>query len=229
MQEFFSIYSRIENPTWEMIIFSFILSFLLSSLIAFTYQKTTQKAIKLHGLIQAFISSALIATMVLQAIGDNIASGLGMLGALNIIQFRTNLRNPRDAVFMFASLGAGIACGLYGFLIAILGASLFCILSFIIRYSPYHFSSTIGWNIKIRSDEFVRLSDDFQGVMDEYCFFWTMNSLLQEKEKLPDSSNNKYVYEYNIEFKNEDLQKDFLKALNYLQIQIVSLSKKSNK
>jgi uncharacterized membrane protein YhiD involved in acid resistance len=168
MQEFFSTYSRIENPTWEMIIFSFILSFLLSALIAFTYHQTTQNAIKHHGLIQTFIAGAMIATMVLQAIGDNIASGLGMLGALNIVQFRTSLRNPRDSIFMFASLGVGISCGLYGFIIATLGTSLFCGLSFLILYSPFHFSNLVSWNIKIKTNELTRLSDDFKITMDEY-------------------------------------------------------------
>ncbi len=233
MQEFFSIYSRIENPTWEMILFSFILSFLLSALIAYTYQRTTQNSIKHYGLIQAFISSAMIATMVLQAIGDNIASGLGMLGALNIVQFRTNLRNPRDSVFMFAALGVGISCGLYGFLIAILGALLFCALSFMIRYSPFHFSNLIDWNIKIKSEELVRLSDDFKSVMEEYCSYWTLESILQEKEKVPENgntnTNGSNIYEYNLQFKDDTLQKDFLQALNYLQIQIVSLSKKGNR
>ena len=124
-----SIYSKIENPTFEMILFTFLLSFLLSALIAFTYNMTTRSTLRTTNFIQSLMLSALIATMVLQAIGDNVASGLGMLGALTVIQFRTALRNPRDIVFMFAALGTGIACGLYGFFIAILGVFFFCFLA----------------------------------------------------------------------------------------------------
>jgi uncharacterized membrane protein YhiD involved in acid resistance len=228
MQDFFSTYSRIESPTWEIVIFSFILSFLLSAIIAFTYHKTTQTAIKHYGLPQTFVAGAVIATMVLQAIGDNIASGLAMLGALNIVQFRTTLKNPRDSIFMFASLGVGITCGLYGFAIAVVGTCFFCVLGVLILYSPFHFSNLISWKVKVKTEELVRLSDDFKKVMDEYCIYWLLESIEQDKTK--DLLNpNLLIYKYTLQFKNEANEKDFLLALNYLGIQIVGLSKKNMK
>lgn len=44
--------------------------------------------------------------------------GPGMLGALAIVRFRTNFRDPRDIIFMFASLAAGISVGVKGYTIA---------------------------------------------------------------------------------------------------------------
>ncbi len=87
----------------------------------------------------------------------------------------------------------------------------------------------VAWNIRLRSEELVRLSDDFQSVMNEYCVYWTLESMLQEKIVTPEGTISMNVYEYNLQFKNEDMQKDYLQALNYLQIQIVSLSKNKNK
>lgn len=92
---------------------------------AITYQNTSNITIKSSNYIQSLILSSLVATTIMQAIGDNVAVGLGMLGALSIIQFRTNFRDPRDIIFMFAALGTGIACGVYGFYVAILGTILF--------------------------------------------------------------------------------------------------------
>jgi uncharacterized membrane protein YhiD involved in acid resistance len=227
MQDFFSTHARIENPTWEMVIFSFILSFLLSAVIAFTYHKTTQSAIKHYGLLQTFMAGAVIATMVLQAIGDNIASGLGMLGALNTVQFRTTLKNPRDSIFMFAALGVGITCGLYGFAIAVIGTCFFCVLSVLILYSPFHFSNLMSWKVKVKTEELVRLSDDFKNVMNEYCSYWILESINQDKTK--ELNPNLLIYEYTLQFKDEAKQKDFLLALNYLGTQIVGLSKKNMK
>ena len=230
MQSFFSVYAKIDNPTWEMIIFTFILSFLLSGLIAFTYEKTTHNTVKHFGLIQAFILSSLISTMILQAIGDNAAAGLGMLGALQIVQFRTAVKNPRDIIFMFASLGAGIACGLYGFFIATLGTCLFCIIAFLIRFSSFHFSHLIVWNINIRSEEIVRLSDDFNLNMSQYCHFWTLEGFNQDndKEKLLKNPNSK-LYQYTILLKDEDKKRDLLHALSLMEIDVVSLKKKNDK
>jgi uncharacterized membrane protein YhiD involved in acid resistance len=201
----------------------------LAALIAFTYHKTTQNAIKHYGLIQTFIAGSMIATMVLQAIGDNIASGLGMLGALNIVQFRTTLRNPRDSIFMFAALGVGIACGLYGFIIAGLGTLLFCGLSFLILYSPFHFSNLMSWNIKLKMDELMRLSSDFEGVMTEFFHYWALEGITQEKTGTKELVDNSRIYEFTLQFKDEVKQKDFLQALSFLNISIVSLSKKNNK
>ena len=213
-----------------MILFTFILSFLLSALIAFTYEQTTHSTVKNYGLIQVFILSSMISTMILQAIGDNAAAGLGMLGALQVIQFRTTIKNLRDTVFMFACLGCGIACGLYGFFIAGMGSLLFCLIAFLIRFSPFHFSHLITWKITLRSEELMRLSDDFKIVMDEYCHFWTLESFNVEVVKDPLSIEPKMnLYEYTLLFKNEDRQRTFLQALSYLQVEITSLKKKNEK
>lgn len=210
-----------------MIVFSFILAFLLSGLIAFTYKKTTNNDIKHPGLLQTFIAGALISAMVLQAIGDNIASGLAMLGALNVIQYRTNFKNPRDSIFVFASLGCGIACGLYGFLVAILGVSFFCVLSFVIWFSPYHFSNFTVWSVKMKAEESVRLGANFNSALDEYCSYWTLESISADKEKVREEGYvEKPTYNFTIKFKDESYQRDFLLAMNFCKVKVLNLSKK---
>jgi hypothetical protein len=128
MQEFLSLYSKMENPTLEMVLFTFLLAFLCSVSIGFTYYFTTPTTLKTANYIQALVLSSVIATMILQSIGDNVASGLGIIGALTIINFRTAFRDPRDIIFMFAALGVGIACGSYVFVIAAAGTAMFCAL-----------------------------------------------------------------------------------------------------
>jgi len=121
MLDFFTIENSSENPTFILILYTVLFSFLLSSLIAFTYDKTSRNITKPVHYIQALILISIVAATVMQAIGDSVARGLGMLGALAIIRFRTTLRNPRNMAFMFASIAVGIACGVYGFVIAIVG------------------------------------------------------------------------------------------------------------
>ncbi|MFK7980836.1 MAG: DUF4956 domain-containing protein [Saprospiraceae bacterium] len=226
MQDFFSTYSRIENPTWDMMLFSFVLSFLLSGLVAFTYNKTTKNEIQPVGMLHALIGGPLIATMILQSIGDNIASGLGMLGALTIVRYRTNLNSPRDAVFIFAALGIGISCGLFGFLIALFGTIMFCLLSFVVFMSPFHFAKKKSWEVKIKSEELVRLSAEFIDGMNEYCGYWNLRSLTTEKPSTVNPANpNTYLYLYSIQFKSEEKQQDFLKMLRVLNISLVFLKK----
>ncbi|HEY8379812.1 MAG TPA: DUF4956 domain-containing protein, partial [Nannocystis sp.] len=60
------------------------------------------------------------------AVGNSIAAGIGIAGGLSIIRFRTALRDPRDMMFVFAGLAAGIASGLGGHKAALLGTIVFC-------------------------------------------------------------------------------------------------------
>ena len=106
MVDFFSIQNSTENPTLLLIIYTVLFSFLLSSLIAFTYEKTSREISKPMYFIQALVLLSIVTATVMQAIGDSVARGLGMLGALAVIRFRTTLRNPRNIVFMFFFIGS---------------------------------------------------------------------------------------------------------------------------
>lgn len=226
MQNFLSVYSKIQNPTIEMVLFTFLLSFLLSTLVAFTYDKTTVRTYRATNFLQSLILCSMTSTMVLQAIGDNVASGLAMLGALNIVQFRTALRNPRDSVFMFASLGSGIACGLYGFLIAILGIVFFCSIATLVRFTPFHIGHHAIWRLKIKGEEKTRLSEDFEQAMNEYCLNWEQDAV---NYVVKEEANHIREYEFTTLFHDDSRQQDFLKALEFMNMAIVSLIKQSEK
>lgn len=235
MTSFFSIYTKIENPTLGMVFFTFLLSFCLSGLLAFTYQKTTLVASNSRSnFLQSLILGALIATMVLQAIGDNVASGLAMLGALNIVQFRTKLSTPRESIFMFSALGVGISCGLFGFFIAILGTFVFCFVAFTMRFThlqeqpvplkPTKPAKKTEFTLKIGSDEHIRLHADFEGIMSQYCSHWWQEGVIYSQNP---SSVSWRDYTFVIVFKDIKMQQDLLTALEHNNMKIVSLEIKT--
>lgn len=114
---------------------SFILAFVLAVLLVIIYQVTTPQGKQNRQFLQALILLSLVAAMIMMAIGNNIARGLGILGALSIIRFRTNIRNPRNITFTFASLAAGLACGIHGFAVAIIGTVSFSLVALFLRLS----------------------------------------------------------------------------------------------
>jgi len=75
--------------------------------------------------------------MMIMAIGNNLARGLGILGTLAIIRFRTPIREPRDMVFLFASLGVGIACGAHTFNVAIVGTLVLSATILYLHWAPF--------------------------------------------------------------------------------------------
>ncbi len=115
---------------WHSTLVSLLLAFLLSSLIAITYEKTFKGLSWSSNLLQSMVLGSMVAALIMIAIGDNIARGIGIVGSLAIIRFRTNLRDPRDLIFLFASLGVGIASGVQSYSTALVGTAMFCMVSF---------------------------------------------------------------------------------------------------
>ena len=109
---------------------------MLSSALAFVYQKTFRGLSYSRNFVQSIVLISIISTVVIQSVGDSLARGFGIMAAMAIIRFRTNFKDPRDTLFVFASLAAGIACGSYTFQIAIVGTLGFSLAAIILYHSP---------------------------------------------------------------------------------------------
>ena len=169
MLDYLSIQASTENPTLVTIALTVLLSFLLSSLIAFTYEKTSRQVITPIMYLQSLILLSIVAATVMQAIGDSLARGLGMLGALAIIRFRTSLKTTRNMAFTFAALAVGISCGVYGFVIAIAGTFGFCLAAFILRFSSMskmtNLTGVLKFDLPKSSSELVEL----EKILKQFC------------------------------------------------------------
>ena len=126
-----------EQIEWQIALLSFLIAFLFSSMIAIVYERTFQGLSYSRGLVQSMILGSIVSCLLMIAIGDNIARGIGIVGSLAIIRFRTNLRDPRDLVFLFASLGVGVASGVQSYATAFIGATMFCLIVFVLYVSPF--------------------------------------------------------------------------------------------
>ena len=88
---------------------SLLLAFGLTQVLGAIYVWTFRGMSYSQGLVHAIVLGSIIACMLMLAIGNSIAAGLGIAGGLAIVRFRTALRDPRDMIFVFAGLGTGIA------------------------------------------------------------------------------------------------------------------------
>jgi len=152
-----------EAPNFLVMLITALFAFFLSSIIAVTYELTTKSIYRKAHFVQSLALIGIVTAMILQAIGESVAIGLGILGALSIIRFRTALNDPRNISFMFASLGAGIACGVTGFGIAITGTLVFCVAAFILRFSPLSNANELIGELKLR----VPKEEKFQSIIEK--------------------------------------------------------------
>jgi uncharacterized membrane protein YhiD involved in acid resistance len=116
---------------------SLCMSFVMGMLLAKVYRLTHGSYSYSRSFLQTLVLAAICATIMIVAIGNNMARGLGILGALALIRFRTPLRDPRDIIFVFASLATGISCGAQVWGVAILGPLFFCAAAIFLSFSPF--------------------------------------------------------------------------------------------
>ena len=119
------------------IVFACLMAFILSSIIATVYRWTYHGLSYSRSFVHTLILGGLIITVLIMAIGNNLARGLGILGTLAVIRFRTPIRDPRDIIFLFASFSIGIASGAAVFAVAITGTILFCLAALYLHWSPF--------------------------------------------------------------------------------------------
>lgn len=194
-----------ETPSFFVMLITALLAFFLSSLIAVTYEYTTKSIYRKAHFLQSLALIGIVAATILQAIGESVAIGLGIIGALSIIRFRTSLNDPRNITFMFASLGAGIACGVMGFGIALTGTLVFCLGAFILRFSPLSDANELIGTLRLRVPKGGKFQEIIEQNLHVLCRNFELDRLrfLNPKKVSPSIEGEMVIVE---EIDREELQ-----------------------
>ncbi len=137
MDDFLSVYGSTRWLDAEQILLALLVPFVLSSIIATVYRWTFQSVSYSRSFIHTMVLSSMIVSMVIMAVGDSFARGLGILGSLAIVRFRTPIRDPRDMVFLYACMGVGITCGAAAFGVAIISTVTISLAVLLLHWSPF--------------------------------------------------------------------------------------------
>lgn len=121
------------STEFVLIIFFTLLICVVSSLVLVaTYYYTSKDSININYL-KALILMPIVASMLMQSIGNSLALGFGIFGALAIIRFRTNIADLKDIAYVFCAMAIGITTGVNAFFVCIFGTMFFCILAIILN------------------------------------------------------------------------------------------------
>lgn len=105
------------------IIIRLLMSVLIGIFIMLSYKISHSKTLYSKKFNVSLFMLTILTTMVMTAIGNNIALSLGMVGALSIVRFRTAIKDSRDTVYIFWSIIIGICCGVGDYTVASVGTS----------------------------------------------------------------------------------------------------------
>lgn len=105
---------------------------------------------------------ALVTTMVMCVIGNNIALSLGMVGALSIVRFRTAIKDARDTAYIFWAIAVGICCGISDFVTALIGS----VVIFVLMLAIGSVKSNTRYLLIVRGE--AAMEDGVQKVMQDH-------------------------------------------------------------
>jgi len=125
MEEFFRALALRPEP-WSAgeIILNATTAFVLGLFIAWIYRGTHRQLTVSFSFVNTLVLVAMIMSIVIMVIGNNIARAFGLAGAMSIIRFRTVVKDTRDTAFVFFALAAGMAAGTGNIKIALIGTIL---------------------------------------------------------------------------------------------------------
>jgi uncharacterized membrane protein YhiD involved in acid resistance len=211
--DFLSSISNQSNPSFILVAFSVLLAFVLSSLIVLTYENASRDVVPPDHFIQSLILMAIVTTTIMQSIGESMARGFGIFGALAILRFRTNISNPRNVSFIFAAMAVGIACGVNSFVNAIIGTVAFCLIAFFLRFTPFSRKNNLLGQLRFEVNANSNDLDQVQSIFRKLCRSFVLKryriSSVEQKGDIIE-------YAYELRLQNEMQGMELLKSLRQI-------------
>jgi hypothetical protein len=122
------------------------LCFALSALYTATYQGVAY----LKGYAQTLALAGLASATVMVCVGDSIARGIGIFGAVNLVQIRSTVKDTRDLMFAFMTLAVGVCCGVGAWSIAVLATALFTLAILFQSFSDFGARRGVSAVLRVR-------------------------------------------------------------------------------
>ena len=113
------------------------LSFALAQLVAWIYVWTHQGVSYSRAYVHGLVLLSLVVTLVMIAVGNNIAGAIGLFGALALIRFRTPIKDTRDTSYLFIVVGIGIMVGSRNLVLAVIGTLFAVAVAIYLFYSRF--------------------------------------------------------------------------------------------
>lgn len=112
-------------------------AFVFGQVIAWTYERTYRGLSYSRGFSHTLVLVCIAASILVLAMQFSLLAGLGLFGILSMIRFRTDLKTPRDLVFVMGAATVGVASGVGAMLEAAMGAGVFSVVALYLYTGPF--------------------------------------------------------------------------------------------
>jgi uncharacterized membrane protein YhiD involved in acid resistance len=210
MMEWLEPFTHTSPFEWRKALVSILLAFGLTQAIAGTYMVTFRGLSYSRTVVQGMAMASIITSMLMLAVGNSIAAGIGIAGGLSAIRFRTTLRDPRDIIFVFASLGAGIAAGAQAYAAAIAGTGIFVVASLTLHFSGFGMQKQLDGLLRFTAPSGGALEGPISKALRENCRAFVLVTLREAAQ------GTLMEHAYQISIPNPDNRSTLVSALKAL-------------
>lgn len=198
------------NPAIISIVYALMLAFVLGTVIAVLYIKTFHGLSYSRNFVHCLVLCPVVTAVAMQAIGDNLARGIGMVGAISLLRFRSSLKDPRDMFFLFASLSLGVSCGVHSYAIGVIGCIGFILSVAVLSQTPFGDSNQFDGLIRFNFPSSLRNSKELEALFAEYCKQFALVTVRETAQ------GDRLDYSYQIKLKRGLTHEEFIQRLKEL-------------
>ena len=183
-------------------------AFFLAHMIALVYVWSHQGLSYSNTFVQSLVMAGVVTATMMLAIGSNVVWGIGVVGALALVRFRTNVRDPRDVLFVFAALVAGVASGVRAYALAALGTAMFCLVAMYLSRIPFGVRRTFDGLLRFTAPWDGETDEAITASMRRHC----RKFVLATVREVAQGEGSERVY--HVRFRRDDSRQQFMQELS---------------
>jgi len=112
-------------------------AFVFGQVLAWTYERTYHGLSYSRGFSHTLVLVCIAASILVLAMRYSVIAGIGIFGVLSMIRFRTDLKTPRDLVFVMGAACVGVAAGVGAIVEAMMGTAAFALAALYLYTGPF--------------------------------------------------------------------------------------------
>ena len=129
--------SLVTGRSWVHPLTALVAAFVFGQVLAWTYERTYKGLSYSRGFSHTLVLVCISSAILVLSMQFSLLAGLGLFGILSMIRFRTDLKTPRDLVFVMGAACVGVASGVGAMLEAALGAGVFSLVALYLYTGPF--------------------------------------------------------------------------------------------
>jgi uncharacterized membrane protein YhiD involved in acid resistance len=197
----------VAGGSWVAPLTALLGAFVFGQVLAWTYERTYSGLSYSRGFSHTLVLVCISAAILVIAMQFSLLAGLGLFGVLSMIRFRSDLKTPRDLVFVMGSACVGVACGVGAILEAFLGSAVYSGVALYLYLGPFGSRTRFDGVLRFQLAAQAEAEPVLTRLMRLHC---RRRHLLSTSD-LPDGTQQEHIYQ--VKFFAERDRDELLEAL----------------